>query len=84
VPAEIPGAGTADIDDAYTAAVRAQQPCAVLLPVERAEILLAASRVIAARRTELTGWLTREAGSTQPWAEMIWRHARFMAGEAAG
>jgi aldehyde dehydrogenase (NAD+) len=79
----IQGASVADVDDAYVAATAAQREWAARLPRERAELLLAAARAFNARHDEIVGWLAREAGATQFWAQQISRHAAVCCSEAA-
>lgn len=79
----IPGATVDDVNEAYAAAKAAQPAWAAKLPRERAEVLLAASRVFAARHGEIVDWLQREAGATDVWAQQITRHAAVCCSEAA-
>lgn len=79
----MPGAIVDDVNDAYAAAKKAQPAWAALLPRERAEVLLEAARVFAARQEEIMDWLTREAGATQVWARQTSQHAIVCCSEAA-
>lgn len=79
----IPGATVDDVNDAYAAAKVAQAEWASRLPRERAEVLLAAARIFAARHDEIVDWLTREAGATSFWAHQISSHAAVCCSEAA-
>ena len=63
VLAEIPLASTGDLDEAFTAAARAQRDWAAQRPAHRAEVMLAAAAVMQDRKAEITGWLIRETGA---------------------
>ena len=65
VLAELALANTADVDDAYAAAARAQRAWAETLPDERAAVLRRAAEIIAARAEEIQDWIVRESGSTR-------------------
>ncbi len=69
---EIPMADAADLDEALTAAQRAQREWAAQSPARRAEIMLAAAAVLEARKAEITDWLIRETGGTTAKAELEW------------
>jgi aldehyde dehydrogenase (NAD+) len=81
--AEISLASAADLDDAYAAAARAQPDWAAASPADRAAVLLAAVRIIEARREEVVGWLIRESGSTRTKAQAEWGAVRAGLLEAA-
>jgi aldehyde dehydrogenase (NAD+) len=69
---EIPQADRNDLDDAYTAAARAQDAWASELPSTRAHVLHQAAHILEARRDEIVGWLIRESGSTRLKANLEW------------
>ena len=81
--AEIPMAGTADLDEALAAAAEAQREWAAASPAHRAEIMLAAAAVLTARRAEVTSWLIRETGGTAAQAELEWSLVRSVTLEAS-
>ena len=56
-------ANRADVDEAYTAAERAQREWAAAAPAERAAVLRRAVELFDARHDELVGWVQRESGS---------------------
>jgi len=76
VLAEIPLASTGDLDEAFTAAARAQRDWAAQPPARRAEVMLAAAALMQDRKAEITGWLTRETGAPVGQAELEWSLAR--------
>lgn len=67
---EIPQANADDLDEAYAAAKAAQRAWAAKLPMERAEVMHRAGDLLEARKEEVVGWLTREAGSTRAKGEI--------------
>jgi aldehyde dehydrogenase (NAD+) len=67
---EIAHADERDLDEAYAGAVKAQKAWAASLPVERAEVMRNAARVMEARHGEIVSWLIAEAGSTRIKAEL--------------
>lgn len=81
--AEIAMADAADLDEAYRAAEEAQRGWAVLLPSERAAVMLRSVNVIEARHDEIVDWLVREAGSTRYKAELEWQFVHSITVEAA-
>jgi aldehyde dehydrogenase (NAD+) len=80
---EIPMADTADLDEALTAAERAQREWATQSPARRAETMLAAAAVMEARKAEITGWLIHETGGTIAKAELEWSLAHAAMLEAS-
>lgn len=76
VLAEIPLASTADLDEAFTAATRAQQDWAAQPPARRAEVMLTAAALMQERKAEITGWLIRETGAPVGRAELEWSLTR--------
>jgi aldehyde dehydrogenase (NAD+) len=74
--AEIPLAGTDDLDDAFTAAERAQREWAARPPADRADVMRSAATVLEARREEVTGWLIHETGAPVAAADLEWTLAR--------
>lgn len=80
----IKGASIDDVNDAYAAAVKAQREWAALLPRDRADVLLKASRVFEERFDEIVSLLAQEAGATSFWGHQISRHAAVCCSEAAG
>lgn len=80
----IRGASVEDVNDAYAAAVKAQAEWAALLPRDRADLLMKASRVFEERFEEIVALLAREAGATSFWGRQIARHAAICCSEAAG
>ncbi len=72
VVAEIPHAAIADVDEAFSSAVKAQAAWAAALPSERARVMRNAAAVMEARRDEIIGWLVRESGSTRLKAAIEW------------
>jgi aldehyde dehydrogenase (NAD+) len=80
---EIPMADAADLDEALTAAERAQRVWAAQSPARRAEIMLAAAAVMDARQQEITAWLVHETGGTAAKAELEWSLVRAVMLEAA-
>src|SRR5438105_6599481 len=81
--AEIPLAGTEDLDDAMEAARLAQWEWAAQTPADRAEVMLAAAEVVRARWAEITGWLIHETGAPAPRADLEWSLVRSAMLEAA-
>jgi aldehyde dehydrogenase (NAD+) len=79
----IAGADACDVDVAYAAATTNQSVWASTLPGDRAEILLRVARLMEVRRTEIQGWLVREAGSTQAKAQTEWWAVHNSVHEAA-
>ncbi|UNK55504.1 aldehyde dehydrogenase family protein [Rahnella aceris] len=73
---EIVQATRADLDNAYTAAAKAQYEWAKALPAERAAVFYRAVEVIDARHAEIVDWLIAESGSTRLKAEMEWSAVR--------
>ena len=73
---EISLAGADDLDDAFTAAERAQQAWAAQPPTGRAGVMRAAASVLETRRDEVTGWLIHETGAPVAAAELEWNQAR--------
>lgn len=69
---ELTLADQGDLDEAYQVALRTQPSWATLLPAERADIMLRAASIMAARRDEIIDWLIREAGSTHVKCEFEW------------
>jgi aldehyde dehydrogenase (NAD+) len=61
----MPLASVDDLDDAYTAAQRAQQDWAATAPAQKTELLNKLARVIEQRAEEITSWLIKESGSTR-------------------
>ena len=89
--AEIPLASAGDLDEACTAAARAQRDWAAQPPARRAEVMLTAAALMQDRKAEITGWLIRETGAPVGQAELEWsltRSAMLRAGsvphQAAG
>jgi aldehyde dehydrogenase (NAD+) len=80
---EIPLADEHDLDDAYGAAVAAQQEWSEILPSERAAVLRRAASVMEERRDEIVEWLVRESGSTRIKANVEWQYAHAVTLEAA-
>lgn len=74
--AEIPLAGTGDLDDAFTAAEGAQREWAARPPADRADVMRSAATVLEARREEVTGWLIHETGAPVAAADLEWNLAR--------
>lgn len=70
-----------DLDEAYTAAARAQLAWAARLPVERAAVMVRALAILEARHGEIVDWLVREAGSTRLKAEMEWQFVQAVTRE---
>jgi aldehyde dehydrogenase (NAD+) len=73
---EISMAGADDLDDAFTAAERAQQAWAAQPPTSRAALMQAAASVLEARRDEVTDWLIRETGAPVAAAKLEWNLTR--------
>jgi aldehyde dehydrogenase (NAD+) len=69
---EIPVGDRDDLNAAYESAARAQPAWAALSPAGRAEVLLRAAEVMAARREEIVRWLVQESGSTRLKANLEW------------
>ncbi len=69
---EIPHANERDVDDAHSAAVKAQRAWAQRLPAERSEVMRSAAQVMEARHDEIVDWLIAESGSTRIKAELEW------------
>lgn len=69
---EIPLASAGDLDEAFTGAAAAQRDWAARPPGHRAEVMLAAARIMEDRKQEITGWLVRETGGTLAKAELEW------------
>ena len=69
---EISLAAADDLDDAFTAAERAQQAWAAEPPTARAGVIRAAASVLQARRDEVTDWLIHETGAPVAAAELEW------------
>jgi aldehyde dehydrogenase (NAD+) len=80
---EIPLADLDDLNEAFRSAVRAQREWATRPPAQRAEVMLAAADVLAARKDEITGWLVHESGGTLAKAELEWKLVRSVMLEAA-
>jgi aldehyde dehydrogenase (NAD+) len=80
---EIPLADAGDLDEAFTAAQRAQREWAAQSPARRADVMLAAAAVVQARRDEITDWLIHETGGTTARAELEWDLVRSVMLEAA-
>ena len=76
-------ANRADVDEAYTAAERAQREWAAAAPAERAAVLRRAVELFDARHDELVGWVQRESGSIRAKAEFEVGAARNITEEAA-
>ena len=81
--AEIVQADRRDLDDAYTAAARAQKAWAASMPSERMSVMLRSATIMEARRAEIVDWLIREAGSTRYKAELEWQFVHSITLEAA-
>ena len=80
---EIPLANERDVDDAHTAAVKAQRAWAQRLPSERSEVMRRAAQVMETRHDEIVDWLINEAGSTRIKAELEWSAVRAVMLEAS-
>jgi aldehyde dehydrogenase (NAD+) len=80
---EIPMADAADLDEALTAAGRAQREWAAASPARRAETMLAAAAVMEARKGEITDWLVQETGGTTAKADLEWSLVRAVMLEAS-
>ncbi|HBY43719.1 MAG TPA: aldehyde dehydrogenase, partial [Brevundimonas sp.] len=83
VLAETVMANGQDLDEAYRAAAKAQKDWETRLPAERAGVMIRAAAIMEARREEILGWLTREAGSTRGKAELEWQFVHAVTLEAA-
>lgn len=83
VLAETVMANGQDLDEAYRAAAKAQKDWETRLPAERAGVMVRAAAIMEARREEILGWLTREAGSTRGKAELEWQFVHAVTLEAA-
>ena len=83
VLAEIAQASTADLDQAFDAAKRAQVEWASKLPSERSALFFRAVAILDARKEEITSWLIRESGSTRIKAGIEWGAVRAGMLEAA-
>jgi aldehyde dehydrogenase (NAD+) len=68
----IPKADLSDIDAAFRGAEEAQRSWAKALPVQRAETMRRAARVMEDRHDEIISWLVQEAGSTIAKSEIEW------------
>lgn len=68
--AEIPLASAEDLDEAFRGAAAVQRDWAARSPAQRAELMLAAARIMAERKKEITGWVVRESGGTLAKAEL--------------
>ena len=73
---EISLAAADDLDDAFTAAERAQRAWAAQPPAARAGVIRAAASVLEARRDEVTDWLIHETGAPVAAAGLEWNQAR--------
>src|SRR5690606_10845100 len=60
------------IDEAYEAALKAQKEWAKTTPSQKRNVFDKAIRIIEDRKEELTGWMTRESGSTLLKAATEW------------
>ena len=76
VLAEIPLAGSGDLDKAFAGAARAQRDWADQPPARRAEVMLAAAALMQDRKVEITSWLIRETGAPVGQAELEWSLTR--------
>jgi len=79
----LPMASYEDLDEAYRKAQEMQPEWAALGPSARGAVLRRAVDVFDERKDEIINWLTREAGSTRPKAEIEWASARAITLEAA-
>lgn len=61
-----------DIDEAYEAALKAQKEWAKTTPSQKRNVFDKAIRIMEDRKEELTGWMTRESGSTLLKAATEW------------
>lgn len=73
---DIPQADRDDLDDAYSAAARAQAAWAAELPAARATVFRQATEILEARREEVISWLIHESGSTRLKATLEWASTR--------
>jgi aldehyde dehydrogenase (NAD+) len=80
---EIPLASAEDLDQAYRAASQAQREWAALPPSGRSTVMIAAARIVEARRQEIVDWLIHETGGTLAKAELEWSLVRAGLWEAA-
>jgi aldehyde dehydrogenase (NAD+) len=62
---KIQGANTADVDEAYQAARKAQKEWMDKTPQERSEIVKKAVGIMKERQTEIIEWLIKEGGATK-------------------
>ena len=67
---EIRQASTADVDEAYEAARKAQTAWAALPPAQRQAIMYRAAELMEQRRDEIVDWLIAESGSTRSKANL--------------
>lgn len=79
----IPMANEEDLDEAYTAAQKAQVEWASKGPAARAAVLLKAAQIFDERHDELLSWIIRESGSTVVKAEFELAAAKGITLEAA-
>lgn len=61
-----------DIDDAYTAAKKAQKEWAQTPPSQKRNIFDEAVRIMKERKDEIINWITRDMGGTRTKAELEW------------
>jgi aldehyde dehydrogenase (NAD+) len=80
---EITQATAADLNEAFDAAAQAQKDWAAAPPARRAAVMRAAADVMAARKDEITAWLTSETGGTAAKAELEWSLVRSVLWEAS-
>lgn len=81
---EIPQANSADLDEAFSAAKKAQPAWAAMLPSERAAIMRRAAAIMLERHEEIISWLIRESGSTRIKATLEWQAVQGVLEYAAG
>lgn len=80
---KIQGANTADVDEAYQAARKAQKEWMDKTPQERSEIVKKAVGIMKERQTEIIEWLIKEGGATKIKAGLEVRLAKGITEEAA-
>lgn len=61
-----------NLDEAFTAASKAQRDWDATLPGEKAAVFRRAATIMEERRQEIVSWLIRESGSTRGKAEIEW------------
>ena len=67
---EIAQADSADVDEAYRSAQRAQRDWAAAPPADRAAVLRRAAAIVDEREAEIVDWIVHETGGTRAKAEL--------------